>query len=82
MLNYASNAIKYTDSGQIDVVISCQDTKDGYTSLVYTIKDTGATKNVRILITDDNEINREVLKAILEPFVFTIDEAENGEKAV
>lgn len=41
-----------------------------------------ATKNVRILITDDNEINREVLKAILEPFVFTIDEAENGEKAV
>ena len=198
MLNYASNAIKYTDSGQIDVVISCQDTKDGYTSLVYTVKDTGtgireedmdklftmysqldqeknygkegtgiglaisksfiekmhgtvsvestygkgstfsftvpqkivqqksapeqsgtdkfsfgkyaaeqlnteksadsatrsqhftsakndgffATKNVRILITDDNEINREVLKAILEPFAFTIDEAENGEKAV
>ena len=206
MLNYASNAIKYTDSGQIDVVISCQDTKDGYTSLVYTVRDTGtgireedmdklftmysqldpeknygkegtgiglaisksfiekmhgtvsvestygkgssfsftvpqkivqpspkpeqsdksgtveygaekcgagtagekhpdakesvaeesrsqhsasiendgffATKNVRILITDDNEINREVLKAILEPFAFTIDEAENGEKAV
>ena len=206
MLNYASNAIKYTDSGQIDVVISCQDTKDGYTSLVYTVKDTGtgireedmdklftmysqldpeknhgkegtgiglaisksfiekmhgtvsvestygkgssfsftvpqkivqqsstpeqsskpdsaeagtgkceagtaeaeqtveeksiteetrsqhsastenygffATKNARILITDDNEINREVLKAILEPFIFAIDEAENGEKAV
>ena len=169
MLNYASNAIKYTDSGQIDVVISCQDTKDGYTSLVYTVKDTGtgireedmdklftmysqldqeknygkegtgiglaisksfiekmhgtvnvesiygkgstfsfsvpqkivqqnsarsqhsasgendgffATENVRILLTDDNEINREVLKAILEPFAFTIDEAENGEKAV
>lgn len=206
MLNYASNAIKYTDSGQIDVVISCQDTKDGYTSLVYTVKDTGtgireedmdklftmysqldpeknhgkestgiglaisksfiekmhgtvsvesiygkgssfsftvpqkivqqsptpeqsskpdsaeagtgkcetgtaeaeqtveeesiteetrsqrsastendgffATKNARILITDDNEINREVLKAILEPFTFAIDEAENGERAV
>lgn len=178
MLNYASNAIKYTESGQIDIAISTQAAKDGYTNLVFSVKDTGtgiheedmdklftmysqldqeknygkegtgiglaisksfiekmhgtvnvksiygkgstfsfavpqkivqqdcmpeqpavgaagsqnslsaedngffATENVRILLTDDNEINREVLKAILEPFTFTIDEAENGEKAV
>lgn len=170
MLNYASNAIKYTESSRIDVNIECQDEKDGYINLVYTVKDTGigirqedmdklfivysqldsrknhgkegtgiglaiskafveemggtvgaesvygkgstfsftipqkivqkdaepeeksaerqekekffATKDVRILLTDDNDINREVLKALLEPFHFMIDEAENGQKAV
>ena len=168
MLNYASNAIKYTESGRIDVTIRCTEAKDGYVNLVYTVKDTGigirkgdmeklfvmysqlearknhgkegtgiglaiskafieemngtvhvksiygkgsefsftvpqkviqeepeqevccvedqekffATKGVRVLLTDDNDINKEVLKALLEPFGFVIDEAENGKKAV
>ena len=168
MLNYASNAIKYTESGRIDVTIRCTEAKDGYVNLVYTVKDTGigvrkedmeklfvmysqlesrknhgkegtgiglaiskafveemngtvhvesvygkgsefsftvpqkiiqeepeleachtenhekffATKGVRVLLADDNDINREVLKALLDPFGFVIDEAENGKVAV
>ncbi len=40
------------------------------------------TKNVRILLVDDNEINREVVKAMLEPLGTEIDEAENGAESV
>lgn len=36
----------------------------------------------RILLVDDNEINREVVKAMLEPIGLTIDEASNGQEAV
>ncbi|MCI5856890.1 MAG: response regulator [Agathobacter sp.] len=169
MLNYASNAIKYTENGQIDVFLSCEQAGDGVVNLIYKVKDTGygikeenlpklftmynqfdeqrhhgkegtgiglaisktfvdkmngtvavesvygkgstfsfsipqkiislkeceaeqqnAQENVqsfvmrdaRILVTDDNEINRSVLQAILEPFQMTIDEAENGKEAV
>lgn len=41
------------------------------------------TKGVHILIADDNELNREILKALLEPLELEmIDEAENGAQAV
>lgn len=40
------------------------------------------TSGARILLTDDNGINREVVKAILVPLNAGIDEAENGEEAV
>lgn len=172
MLNLASNAIKYTDSGQIDITITCDDRQDGYADLTFMVKDTGGgirsedmdklftmysqfdaeknhgkegsgiglaiskyyidqmggtinvkskygkgsvfsftvpqkidyahtavlrkekktaetnetclfrTTNVRVLLVDDNEMNREVVKAILEPLALTIDEAENGKEAV
>ncbi len=169
MLNYASNAIKYTESGQIDVFLSCEQAGDGVVNLIYKVKDTGygikeenlpklftmysqfdeqrhhgkegtgiglaisktfvdkmngtvavesvygkgstfsfsipqkiitlkeceaeqqnaqenvqsfVTRDARILVTDDNEINRSVLQAILEPFQMTIDETENGKEAV
>ncbi len=36
----------------------------------------------RILIADDNEINREVAVLLLEPFDMQIDTAENGEEAL
>ncbi|MBP5605785.1 MAG: response regulator [Ruminiclostridium sp.] len=36
----------------------------------------------RILIVDDAEMNREVIKALLAPYVSGTDEAENGEEAV
>ena len=36
----------------------------------------------RILIVDDNDINREVFRAILEPYHFTMEEARNGLEAV
>ncbi len=36
----------------------------------------------RILIADDNEINREVAVLLLEPFDMQIDMAENGEEAL
>lgn len=36
----------------------------------------------RVLIVDDNEINREVFKALLEPYHFRMDEAKNGLEAV
>ena len=36
----------------------------------------------RILIVDDNDINREVFRAILEPYHFTMEEAKNGLEAV
>ncbi|MFR0801934.1 MAG: response regulator [Suilimivivens sp.] len=176
MLNYASNAIKYTESGQIDVTLECKDMGDGYAVLTYTVKDTGqgirqedmgrlftmysqlnveknhskegtgiglaiskyfidsmggevsaesrygegstfsfrlpqkmvtertnesgkvrvkyldpvpkgedcvfVTRGARILLVDDNEINREVIKAMLEPLDLTIREARNGAEAV
>lgn len=176
MLNYASNAIKYTESGRIDISLNCEDTEDGKVMLIYTVQDTGqgirkedigklfqmysrlnedknhgkegtgiglaisrqyvehmngtvgvrseygvgstfyfkipqeivssaqqATKagsvqnskdprgreeylfttvDARILLVDDNEINREVVKAILEPLKLTIDEAQDGQEAV
>ena len=40
------------------------------------------TQGARILLVDDNEINREVAKAILEPLKLQIDEAVNGREAV
>ena len=40
------------------------------------------TRDVRILIADDNELNREVVKAVLEPLAMTFDEAKNGLEAV
>ena len=167
MLNYASNAIKYTDSGRIDITIACRDSREMETNLIFRVKDTGMgiqkedmgklftmygqldkeknygkegtgiglaiskafvekmngtvsvkskygkgstfsfsipqkiveqqeeekeiqkdsmisfkTQKARVLLTDDNEINREVLKAILEPLELEIDEAENGLEAV
>ena len=41
MLNYASNAIKYTESGQIDITVGCEEMQDGLVNLIYTVKDTG-----------------------------------------
>lgn len=169
MLNYASNAIKYTDSGRIDITFKCR-LQDGTALLEYTVEDTGqgirpedmdklfikynqleqkknygkegtgiglsickyfmelmggmvkATSvygqgstfmfrvpqkiadvdesteadsihnneaeylfeadNVKILLVDDNEINREVVKAMLEPLKLNISEAVNGKEAV
>lgn len=166
MLNYASNAIKYTGSGRIDVTLSCTDKGGGTAELFFSVKDTGqgikqdnmsrlftmynqfdakknhgkegtgiglaiskyfidcmggsvnaesvygegstfsftvpqkisdgpqsentydeksfifTTKDTHILIADDNELNREVLKAVLEPLKLdVIDEASNGAEA-
>lgn len=39
------------------------------------------TRETRILLVDDNELNREVAKAILEPLDLVIDEAGNGLEA-
>ncbi len=39
-------------------------------------------ENACILLVDDNDINREVVKAMLESTKVVIDEAENGQKAV
>lgn len=38
--------------------------------------------DARILLVDDNEINREVAKALMEPFEMQIDVAYNGKEAV
>ena len=38
--------------------------------------------NARILLVDDNEINREVVKAMLEPTKIIIEEASDGQEAV
>ncbi len=169
MLNFASNAIKYTDTGRIDVTVGCETLGDGRVNLTYAVQDTGQgiqqedmgrlfemysqfnveenhgkegtgiglaiskyfidemggtvdarsewgagsrfafalpqkvvtdvgitdkltsgktescmfrTHDVRILLVDDNELNREVVKAILEPMELVIDEAANGLEAV
>ena len=41
MLNYASNAIKYTDSGRIDVSVRWEQGQEGFIHLIYNVKDTG-----------------------------------------
>lgn len=171
VFNYASNAIKYTEIGQIDITINCQKLDDSTVNCTYIVKDTGQgirkedmdklftlynqlnestnygkegtgiglalskyfveqmggsvdvksvfgkgsefsftvkqrivdprkgkqqiqsrkkdenacyfqTQGVRILLADDNELNREVVRAIVEPFHFAIDEAANGREAV
>lgn len=171
MFNYASNAIKYTETGQIDIAVNCQKLDDSTVNCTYIVKDTGQgvrkedmdklftlynqlnestnygkegtgiglaiskyfveqmggsvdvksvfgkgsefsftvkqkianpkkvkqqmqsrkadgnvgyfeTRGVSILLADDNELNREVVKAIVEPFHFAIDEVENGREAV
>ena len=176
MLNYASNSIKYTETGRIDITVKCRPAEDGYVLLEYIVEDTGQgikpedmdklfvkynqidqrknygkegtgiglsickyfmdlmggmvdaksiygqgstfsfrvpqklvatenmpsaagvdihgegtsgdalyiyeTKNAHILLVDDNEINREVVKAMLEPLKLNIYEAVNGEEAV
>ena len=169
MLNFASNAIKYTDSGRIDVTVGCEELPDGRAVLTYAVQDTGQgikqedmdrlfemysqfnveenhgkegtgiglaiskyfidemggtvdassewgvgsrfafalpqkvitdphvtetltsdmidaamfrTHDAKVLLVDDNELNREVVKAILEPMKLAIDEAANGLEAV
>jgi CheY-like chemotaxis protein len=39
-------------------------------------------KDYRVLLVDDNEINREVALAVLEPYAFQLAEAESGPEAV
>ncbi|MBO5488180.1 MAG: response regulator, partial [Eubacterium sp.] len=51
-------------------------TEEGETGFVFTAPD------AKILLVDDNEINREVAKALLEPLMMQIDEAENGLEAL
>lgn len=170
MLNYASNAIKYTDSGQIDITLKANKREDEIVELLFDVTDTGqgikqedmkklftmygqvnkklnvgkegtgiglaisksfikrmggsvgvksefgkgssfsfcvpqkigsatvttdfeketvvsettlyTAKGARILLVDDNEINREVAKAMLETLQVIIDEAQNGREAV
>ncbi len=168
MLNFASNAIKYTDFGRIDIDLHCEPVGSDSVNLIYSVKDTGqgireedqkklftlysqfntqknhgkesagiglaiskafidqmggtvsvtsrygvgstftfsvpqkltsAPKNAessaspaentdftaegaRVLLVDDNAINREVLKALLEPVKLTIEEAADGQQAV
>ena len=168
MLNFASNAIKYTEHGCIDIELRCTPAPDGGASLVYSVRDTGQgirpedqdklfspytqfnpqqnhgkesagiglaiskrfveamggsvqvesrygvgstfsftvpqqiadppaeapapaeetpvipfwAPGTRVLLVDDNAINREVLKALLEPMELTIDEAANGQQAI
>ena len=169
MLNYASNAIKYTERGRIDITIRCEEKTDDMALLKYEVEDTGQgirekdldklfemytqlnmeknhgkegsgiglaiskyfvdqmggtvgvhskygegsrfyftvpqkipnqadaqratagqgdecpafhTANARILLADDNALNREVVKAMLEPLGAVVDEAGNGEEAV
>lgn len=85
MLNYASNAIKYTECGQIDITISFGEEHDGYIDMTYMVRDTGqgikkedtsyyfAPQNVRVLLVDDNRLNREVVKELLAPLEMVID---------
>lgn len=168
MLNFASNAIKYTDFGQIDIDLHCEPVGSDSVNLVYSVKDTGqgireedqkklftlysqfntqknhgkesagiglaiskafidnmggtisvqsrygvgstftfsvpqklmpapestadaasprenadfTAEGARVLLVDDNAINREVLKALLEPIQLTIEEAADGQQAV
>lgn len=178
MMNFASNAIKYTESGRIDISLSYSEPDNNTVDMTYTVKDTGmgikqediekifemysrvdkeknhskegtgiglaiskyfvgimnghitveseygkgstfsftipqqisdgvsddesigstekntamqangtqlpsfVTKDAKILLVDDNEINREVVKAMLEPLELKIDEAENGVESV
>lgn len=167
MLNYASNAIKYTEKGHIDIDVRCEAAEAGQVNLLCDVTDTGQgirredmdklftmygqmnrelnrgkegtgiglalskaimermngsvkaeseygkgsrfsfrvpqkigraedlpreetarrmpafdAKGARLLLVDDNEINREVAKAILEPLQMEIDEAADGRQAV
>lgn len=41
MLNYASNAIKYTERGRIDITIRCEEKTDDMALLKYEVEDTG-----------------------------------------
>lgn len=163
MLNFASNAIKYTDSGRIDVYFGCR-LQDDVAVLTFSVKDTGqgikeenmdklfvmysqleqrknygkegtgiglcickqfvdkmhgtlnvkseygvgstfsfaipqeitskpenagnsdmgafTTRNVKVLLVDDNEINREVVRDMLEPLNVAVIEAKDGKEAV
>ena len=47
-----------------------------------TVEDVHDFSNVRLLLVDDNEINREIARMILEEAGFVLDEAENGKEAV
>ena len=169
MLNFASNAIKYTDFGSIEVSLGCEPVDADTVNLVYSVKDTGhgireedlpklftmytqldpqrnhgkesagiglaiskafvdcmggtitvqsrygvgstftfsvpqtvvlapavvqaaqaraaeaasfTAEGAQVLLVDDNTINREVLKALLEPLKLTIEEASDGQQAV
>ena len=42
MLNYASNAIKYTESGQIDITVGCEEMQDGLVNLLSSLPITKA----------------------------------------
>ncbi len=41
LLNYATNAIKFTEKGEIDIIIRVQDRKDGKVLLYFAVRDTG-----------------------------------------
>ena len=166
MLNFASNAIKYTDFGSIEVSLGCEPVDADTVNLVYSVKDTGqgireedqkklftmyaqfdtrrnhgkesagiglaiskafidcmggtitvksrygvgstfafsvpqkitaapaadaqpadsavlyTAESARVLLVDDNDINREVLKALLAPLRLTVEEASDGQQAV
>lgn len=41
MVNLANNAIKYTDSGSVDINLTCDNNQDGTVSMKYSVVDTG-----------------------------------------
>ena len=165
MLNYASNAIKYTETGRIDITMSCEPAENGMVQMVYCVTDTGqgireedmdqlftmygqvdveknygkegsgiglaiskyfiehmggsvqveshygkgstfsfsvpqeiidqpvkqqkkkeqfsfTAPDARVLVVDDNAINREVAEELLKPLQLSVEQANSGEKAI
>ena len=63
MLNYASNAIKYTDTGRINITVGCEPLENGHILLTYQVKDTGQgirREDMGKLFTMYSQLNQEV----------------------
>lgn len=90
--NILSNAVKYTaENGNVKLTVSekvCNTPNSN--KYIFTIEDNGigmsadvcVLKGKRVLLVEDNELNSEIAKDILEEYGIIADTAENGEIAV
>ena len=85
-------AMKYRNEDEETAEIAAAESADNgrqavtsWSAIFYDAADTGIVKDkdkIRILVVEDNELNREIAKELLEDIGYLVETAEDGESAV
>ena len=87
MINLANNAVKFTEKGEIVVSVFAFERSESGATLQFSVQDSGIglTEKQRgklVLIVDDNQTSREILRNMLETMSFVVSQSASGEEAI